>query len=155
MYICHIYSSCFLRSKEKSMYFNLIPVCGGYIWEISQSAPISVKILVTGHWQICRLQLKFQFLPQLSIKSIFSNMVHAGYLGNVAFGPCFVQQFTVSCVAKQKFLLFLLLFGTLAIKAMAFWEISIFSQQIYHFLKVPKGLGKFYKTSPLFTLKQM
>ena len=111
MYICHIYSSCFLRSKEKSMYFNFIPVCGRYIWEISQLALILVKILVT-HWQICGLQLKFQFLPKLSIKSIFSNMVCAGYLGNFAFGPHFVQQFTVSCVAK--------------------WEISTISLTVWH-----------------------
>ena len=43
---------------RKSMYFNFIPVCGMYIWEISQLALIPVKILVT-HWQICGLQLKF------------------------------------------------------------------------------------------------
>ena len=86
-------------------------VCGRYIWEISQLALILVKILVT-HWQICGLQLKFQFLLQLSIKSIFSNTVHAGYLANFTFGPHFVQQFMVSCVAK--------------------WEISTISLTVWH-----------------------
>ena len=106
-FIHHVFSGL----KKKSTYFNFIPVCGRYIWEISQSALISVKILVT-HWQICGLQSKFQFLPQLSIKSIFSNTVHAGYLGNFAFGPHFVQQFMVSCVAK--------------------WEISTISLTVWH-----------------------
>ena len=72
--------------------FNFIPVCGkAYLGNF----PISTyngQILVT-HWQICRLQSKFRFLPQLSIKSIFkSYMVHIGYcLGPIAWlmlGAC-------------------------------------------------------------------
>ena len=82
-----------------------------YIWEISQLALIPVIILVS-HWQICGLQSKSQFLSQLSIKSIFSNMVHVGYLGNFTLGPHFVQQFTVSYVAK--------------------WEISPNSLTVWH-----------------------
>ena len=105
MYICHI-SSSFIHhvfsGLKKSLCISILyQSVVGYIWEISQSALISVKILVT-HGQISELQSKFQFLPQLSIKFIFSNTVCAGYLGNFTFGPHFVQQFMVSCVAKQE-----------------------------------------------------
>ena len=101
MYICHIYSSCFLRSKEESLSISIL--CQSVVgifgkfpnWHLYQS-----KILVT--LAICGLQSKFQFLPHLSIKSIFSNTVCVGYLGNFAFGPHFVQQFMVSCVAKME-----------------------------------------------------
>ena len=134
MYICLIYSSCFLRSKEKSMYFNLYQSVVRYIWEISQLALIPVKILVT-HWQICGLQSKFQFLPQLSIKSIFSNKVCAGYLGNFTSGPILCSNLWLVVLLSRKFLLFLSLFGILAIKDMTFWEILIFSQQNLLFLK--------------------
>ena len=115
MYICHIYSLFIhhvFSGLKKSLCISIfIPVCGRYIWEISQLALISVKILVS-HGQISRLQLKFRFLPQLSIKFIFSNTVCAGSLGNFAFGPHFVQQFKVSCVAK--------------------WEISTISLTVWH-----------------------
>ena len=49
--------------------------------------------------------------------------------------PHFVQYFTFSVVPNGKFLLFLFLFDTLAIKAMAFCKISIFSHQNLLFLK--------------------
>ena len=81
----------------------------------------------------------FNFCPSGQSNSIVSNMVHAGYLGNFTFGPPFVQQFMVNCVAKQEISTISLHFsGTLAITAMAFWEISIFSQQNLSFLKNAK-----------------
>ena len=42
--------------------FNVIPACGRYIWEISQSALILVKILVT-HWQFVGYNQNFDFYP--------------------------------------------------------------------------------------------
>ena len=47
---------------RKSTYFNFIPVCGMYIWEISQSALIPVKIWVT-HWQFVGYNENFDFCP--------------------------------------------------------------------------------------------
>ena len=133
-HICHIYLSC---SSKVSIF---IPACGRYIWEISQLALISVKILFT-HWQICGLQSKFQFLPQLSIKSIFSYMVHARLIvQNFALGLVLCSNLWLVVLLNGKFLLFLSLFGTLAIKAMAFWEILIYSQQNLPFLKHVKGV---------------
>ena len=79
VHMSHLFIMSFSGLRKKSTYFNFIPVCGRYIGEIFQLALILVKILVT-HWQICGLQSKFQFLPQLSIKSIFNYMVHVGYL---------------------------------------------------------------------------
>ena len=53
--------------------------------------------------------------------------------------PCFGQHFTFSVVPNRKFLLFLFLFDTLAIKAMAFCKISIISHQNLPF---PKNRSK-------------
>ena len=62
----------------------------------------------------------------------------------------------VSVLPNGKFLLFLSLFGTLSIKAMAFWEISISSQQKSAiFLNVSKGLHKYFNTILFSTPKQM
>ena len=128
MHICHIYSS---YSSKVSVF---IPAHGRYNWEISQSALILVQN--SGYsLAICELQSKFQFLPHLSIKSIFSNMICPGYLQNFAFGPILCSNLQLVVLLNRKFLLFLSLFGMLATKAMAFWEISIFSQQNLPFLK--------------------
>ena len=62
-------------------------------------------------------------------------MVCAGYLGNFTFGPCLCSNLWLVVLLNGKFLLFLSLFGMLAIKAMAFWEILIFSQQNLLFFK--------------------
>ena len=134
IHICHIYLS---YSSQVSIF---IPACGRYIWEISQvGTSFWVKILLT-QLANCGLQLKFQFLPHLSIKSIFSNMVCAGYLWNFTFGPILCSNLWLVVLPNGKFLLFLSLFGTLAIKAMAFCEISISSQQNLPFLKHIKGV---------------
>ena len=62
-----------------------------------------------------------------------------------------MQQFTVSVLPNGKFLLFLSLFGMLAIKAMAFCKILIFSQQNLPFLKCVKWLCKYFNTILLST----
>ena len=52
----------FVKSRENVHISIFVAFCGREIWEISQLALILVAILVI-HWQISRLQLKFQFLP--------------------------------------------------------------------------------------------
>ena len=52
--------------------------------------------------------------------------------------PHFVQQFMFYVLSNGKFLLFLFLFDTLAIKAMAFCEILLSSHQNLPFLKCVK-----------------
>ena len=72
----------------------------------------------------------------MSTKSIFSNMAHAGYLGNFAFGSLLCSILWLIVLLNRKFLLFPSLLGSLAIKAMAFWEISIFPKKNLSFLKI-------------------
>ena len=56
MHTCHIYLS---YSSKVSVF---IPACGRYNWEISKSALILVKTLVT-HWQIVGYNQNFDFCP--------------------------------------------------------------------------------------------
>ena len=111
MYICHIYSSCFLRSKEESLCISILCqfVVGIFGKFPNQHLYQSKFWLLVGNLQAT---IKILNLPHLSIKSSFSNMVCVGYLGNFAFGPHFVQQFMVSCIAK--------------------WEISTISLTVWH-----------------------
>ena len=63
MYICHIYSSCFLRSKEESLSISIL--CQSVVgifgkfpnWHLYQS-----KILVT-RWQFAGYNQNFDFCP--------------------------------------------------------------------------------------------
>ena len=129
------------------------------------------------HFSIGKLWATIEILisAQLSIKSIFSNIIGIGYWQNFAFGPilysnlclvycqmgnfhyfphclahwlskpwhfakfhllpCSVQQFTFYVLSNGKFLLFLFLFDTLAIKAMAFYKILLSFHQNLPFLK--------------------
>ena len=53
----------FFSGQRKCLCISIfIPACGRYIWEISQSALISVKILVT-HWQFVGYNPNFDFHP--------------------------------------------------------------------------------------------
>ena len=119
--------------------------------------------------------IEISISAQLSIKSIFSNIIGIGYWQNFTFGPIlysnlhlmycqmgnfhyfphclahwlskpwyfmkfhllphFVQQFTFYVLSNGKFLLFLFLFDMLAIKVMAFCEISLSSHQNLPFFK--------------------
>ena len=81
------------------------------------------------HFSIGKLwaTIKISISAWLSIKFIFSNIISIGYWQNFTFGPHFVQQFMFSVLPNGKFPLFPSLFGTLAIKAMAFHEISPFA----------------------------
>ena len=62
---------------------------------------------------------------QLSTKFIFSNIINISHWQNFTIGSIWCSNFTFNVLPNGKFLLFLFLFGTLAIKAMAFWEISL------------------------------
>ena len=57
------------------------------------------------------------------------------HFGKFRCWPCFVHQVMSHVWSNGKFPIFLFLFGTLAVKAMAFWEISLSSHQNLLFLK--------------------
>ena len=64
---------------------------------------------------------------QLSIKSIVSSIINISHWQNFTIGFIWCSNFMFNVLPNGKFLLFLFLFGTLAIKAMAFCEISSFA----------------------------
>ena len=64
---------------------------------------------------------------QLSIKSIFGIIINISHWRNFAIGSIWCSNFVFNVLPNGKFLLFLFLFGTLAVKAMAFHEISSFT----------------------------
>ena len=167
MHICHIYSSYFLVPYQ--------PVVGTW-----GKFPNRHLFQSKFHFSIGKLwaTIKISISAQLSIKSIFSNIISIGYWQNFTFGPIlysnlhllycqtgnfhyfphclacwlskpwhfvkfhllphFVHQFTFYVLSNGKFLLFLFLFDTLAIKAMAFCKISLSSHQNLPFLKCVK-----------------
>ena len=57
------------------------------------------------------------------------------HFGKFCHWPCYVHQVMSYVWSNMKFLIFLFLFGMLAVKAMAFWEILLFSHQNLPFLK--------------------
>ena len=148
MHICHIYLSCF-----SVPYLPVVGTLGKF--------PNQHLFWSKVYFSIVKLWATIEILisAQLSIKSIFSNIIGIGYLWNLTFGhvlcsilhlvfsphclahwlskpwhftkfhllPCLVQQFTFSILPNGKFPLFPSLFGTLAIKAMAFHEILPFA----------------------------
>ena len=67
--------------------------------------------------------IEISISAQLSIKSIFSNIISINHWQNFAVHPIWYINFMFNVLPNGKFLLFLFLFGILAIKAMAFWEI--------------------------------
>ena len=81
------------------------------------------------HFSIGKLwaTIEISISAQLSIKSIFSNIYSIGYWRNFAFGPILYSKHTFYVWPNGKFPLFPSLFGMLAIKAMAFHEISLFA----------------------------
>ena len=60
------------------------------------------------------------------------------HFGKFHHWPCFVHQVMSHVWSNGKFLIFLFLFGTWAVKAMAFWEILLSSHQNLPFLKCVK-----------------
>ena len=127
MHICHIYSSYF-----PVIYWPVVGTLGKFPnWHLFWSK---------FHFSIGKLWATIEILisAELSIKSIFSNIISIGYGQNFTFGPIFLQQFMFYVLSNGKFLLFLFLFDTLAIKAMKFCEISLSSHQNLLFLKCVK-----------------
>ena len=158
------------------LFFSSIPASMGTLGKFPNRHLFWSKL----YFSIGRLwaTIKILISAQLSIKSIFSNIISIGYWRNFAFGPIwysnlclmycqmgnfhyfpqclacwlskpwhfvkfhclphFVQQFMSYVLSNGKFLLFLFLFDTLAIKAMAFCKISLSSHQHLLFLKCVK-----------------
>ena len=73
--------------------------------------------------------IKVLISTQLSIKSIISHWQ------NFTIGYIWYRSFTFNVLPNGKFLIFLFLFGMLAVKTMAFWEISLSSHQHLPLLK--------------------
>ena len=108
-------------------------------WEISN---ISLSILLIGY-QSHGILGNFTIGPALCIKlclmygqmgnfQYFSLclacwLFKPWYFGKFCCWPCCVHQIMSQVWPNGKFLLFLFLFGTLAVKAMAFWEILLSS----------------------------
>ena len=67
--------------------------------------------------------IKISISAQLSIKSIFGSIINISHWQNFTVGSIWCSNFMFNVLPNRKFLLFLFLFGLLAIKAMAFWEI--------------------------------
>ena len=111
-----------------------IPACGRYIWEISQSTLILVKMLVT-HWQFVGYNRNFDFCPSCQSNLFLVTWFMLAICKILPLAPCLCSNLWLVVLPNGKFLLFFSLFGMLAIKAMAFWEILAFSPQNLPFLK--------------------
>ena len=125
------------------IFFNLIPASGRYIGEISKSALILVKL----YFSIGKLWATIEILiyAQLSIKSIFSNTIGIGYWQNFTFGYVLCSILHLVLCQMGNFPYFPPLFGILAIKAMAFHEISPFTSVWCNNLSFMYGqMGNFY-----------
>ena len=118
-----------LKYTYVTFIFSFTPASGRYIGEISKSAPIPVKIILF-YWQSMGHNQNL-ISTQLSLKSTFNNifsinhwLLKPWHFGKFHHWPCFVHQGMFHVWSNGKFPIFLFLFGSLAIKAMAFWEIS-------------------------------
>ena len=116
-------------------------------WEISN---ISLSVWLIGY-QSHGILVNFAIGPAICIKLclMYGQMGNFQYsslrlacwlfkpwhLGKFHHWPCCVHQIMSQVWPNRKFLIFLFLFGTLAVKAMAFWEISLSSHQNLPFLK--------------------
>ena len=89
------------------------------------------------YFSIGKLQATIKILisTQLSIKSIVGTIINISHWQNFAVGSIWCSNFTFNVLPNGKFLLFLILFDTLAIKVMAFWEILPSPHQNLPFLK--------------------
>ena len=76
---------------------------------------------------------------QLSIKSIFSNIIGIGYWRNFAFGHILCSILHLVLCQMGNFHYFPPLFGTLAIKAMAFHNILLHCVQQFMFYVLSNG----------------
>ena len=121
--------------------FQFHTASGRYIGEISKSTPIfgQKSYFSTGNlWATIEISIS----TQLSFKSTFNNifsinhwLLKPRHFGKFCHWPCYVHQIMSYVWSNGKFLIFLFQFGTLAVKAMAFWEILLSSHQNLPFLK--------------------
>ena len=138
---------------QSKLYFSI-----GNLWatiEISISAQLSFKstfnlVLPIGY-QSHGILGNFTIGPAVCIKLrlMYGQMGNFQYFlfclahwlskpwhfGKFCHWPCCVHQIMSQVWPNGKFLIFLFLFGMLAVKAMAFWEISLSSHQNLPFLK--------------------
>ena len=90
-------------------------------WEILPLALLCALnyVLCMAEWEISNFPFQF---GSLAIKS------HS-ILGNFTVGPASYTKMVSYVWSNAKFLIFPHWFGAMAVKAMAFWEISLFSHQ--------------------------
>ena len=124
--ICKI---CVHSHKYYLVYKNLCKVC---------------LITLNSRENVHMSHIFIMFFSSLGKIYIFQFLLHpmAGIFGKSHLWLPFVQHFMVICVAKWEISTISLTLGSLAIKAMALWEILIFSQQNLSFLKNVNGLCK-------------
>ena len=116
MHICHIYLSYFSVPYQ--------PVVGT-LGKFPKQHLFQSKL----YFSIGNLQatIKISISAQLSIKCIFSNKIGIGYWRNFTFGHILCSILHLVLCQMGNFHYFPPLFGTLAIKAMAFHKISPFA----------------------------
>ena len=89
--------------------------------------------------------IEISISTQLSIKSIVGSIINISHWQNFTIGSIWCSNFMFNVLPNGKFLLFLFLFGMLAIKAMAFHEISPFVPFLCNNLCLMYGqMGNFY-----------
>ena len=122
-----------------TLFFSSIPVVGTL-----EKFPNRHLFQSKSYFSIGNLwaTIKISISAQLSFKSTFNNifsinhwLLKPWHFGKFHHWPCFVHQIMSHVRSNGKFLIFLFLFGMLAVKAMAFWEISLSSHQNLPFLK--------------------
>ena len=116
MHICHIYLSYF-----SVPYQPVVGTLGKFPnWHLFQS---KLYFSIGKLWATIEILIS----AQLSIKSIFSNIIGIGYWQNFTFGHVLCSILHLVLCQMGNFHYFPPLFGMLAIKAMAFHEISPFA----------------------------
>ena len=143
MYICHIYSSCFLMCKEESLCISILyqSVVGIFGKFPNQHLYQSKFWLLIG--KFVGYNQNFDFFPSCQ-SNLF--LVTWSVLANweiSPFAPILCSNLWLVVLLNRKFLLFLSLFGTLAHWLSKPWHFGKFQycpNKICHFLKSVKGV---------------
>ena len=118
------------------IFFSLIPASGRYIGDISKLALISVKI----HFSIGKLwaRIEIPISAQLSIKSIFSNLISIGYWQNFTLGPVLYSNLHLVYCQMGNFHYFPHCLTHWLLKPWHFAKFHYLPTKICHFLNVSK-----------------
>ena len=126
MHICHIYLSC--SSQVSMLYQPVVGIFGKFPnWHLFRS---KFWLLIGILWPTIEILISAPCQSNLFLVTWF--VLAIWEISPLA--PILCSNLRLVVLLNGKFLLFLSLFGMLAIKAMAFWEISIFSQKNLLFL---------------------